>query len=186
MTINVENINKTIERIRANKNFKFNMRSWGGNSQQVRDDKGHPCGTSACIAGFACLTSGKVPLVQRMYDIFDENEHYVESIEVDVLSFPGSSWDAPILAAEELGLDSEQASALFLPHVLSAGEDDVPGPDFFAANEEQGIKVLEHLRDTGIVDWTVSGIKAEDPAFYELWQKDNKKSFENSIRVDAR
>lgn len=52
-------------------------------------------------------------------------------------------------AQEFLGLTDIQKQKLFNPTHTDNG---------YEATYEEGIKVLEHLRDTGVVDWSVAGI----------------------------
>jgi hypothetical protein len=188
MPVNVDNINKTIARIRQNQNFKFDMASWG-DTDDVQEKDGHPCGTSACIAGFASLTSGSVPVVKDDYSyevpIKDENGDVIDyeekTIKIDILDFDKTSLNgfsgASDVGQHFLGIGSDQADSLFIPRrdsVSVLGEsghyETVNGPYWFSATDEQAIKVLEHLRDTGEVNWTKSGIVAEDSRFYEVYK----------------
>jgi hypothetical protein len=188
VSVNVENINKTIARIRANKNFKFNMADWGDHDEQVFDNNKHPCGTSACIAGFASLASGSVPIVKEIFTYWTGHDEE-KSIEVDVMKFDEAADNgysgAFDVGRNYLGLTEDQADALFIPSRKYIGDTNghiFMGPDFFAATDEDAIRVLEHLRDTGNVDWSQSGMKGED-GFEKAWQKANGCSFSESCTV---
>jgi hypothetical protein len=201
MPVNVEAIDKTVARIRQNQNFKFNMGSWGSSRSVEKDDKGHVCGTSACIAGFAALASQKVPVKQTDLYLYDEKTGEEKEIKIDVLDISDSNtFEGDFFiktSGKFLGLTEDQARALFLPHQESLylpvdmANDDVPartylGPRFMAATEDQGIAVLEHLKETGIVDWSVSGIRAKDEKFYDAWKLRYGKTFEDTIRTSDR
>jgi hypothetical protein len=196
MTVNIENIDKTIARIRANKNFKFNMQSWGATERVEMDKDGHFCGTSACIAGFAALANSSVPVTKGTYSYFGKNDE-LESFEIDVLDLSKVEQTEGVFflttSGAFLGLSEDQAAALFLPHAMSLyiesweATDKSPigyynGPKFMAATEDQAIAVLEHLKATGEVNWTKSGIKGDD-GFEEAFKVRFSKSFEEYITV---
>jgi hypothetical protein len=185
MSVNIANIDKTIARIRANQNFKFNMGSWGASVENVEmDNQGHFCGTSACIAGFAMLADNTFPVVTKDRKFWDDND-VLQTIQVDVLQLPVENPDNEFFIGhgiEVLGLTEAQGVALFTPFQDWAevekedATDELPrgfyyGPEFMKATEDQAIAVLEHLKATGEVNWTVSGIKPLNPVFYPAWEK---------------
>ena len=91
------------------------------------------CGAVCCIAGAAVLLSG--PLPQETADLLEETG--------DV------SWSFLHTEARSLlGLGPSAAKALFVPEGFTS-------PQIRPAH---AVKVLEHLRDTGEVDWSVSGL----------------------------
>ncbi len=132
--MNVENIRKTIDAIRAEKIARFDMSNWCV-------EKNH-CGTAACIAGFAALIDTdhvKSPRGDR-WSFFaigdsqiDANIRYVDEVAQDFL-----------------GLTTDQAHDLFMPDILR-----VPLREVSAEN---AIKVLENLIETGDVDWFVTDL----------------------------
>jgi hypothetical protein len=195
MTVNVAAIDKTIARIRANKNFKFNMNSWGAIASAQEDDKGHPCGTSACIAGFAVLADGKTPIKKEDYEYWDNEKQELVTIQIDVLDIPDSGSFFLEKAGDILGLTYDQAFALFLPHTSEVSNPRTQemvdrgftnryyyGPKFMQATEDQAIAVLEHLKATGEVNWTVTGMEPFSPEFYEVWELVNGVKFEDAIK----
>jgi hypothetical protein len=162
--LNKDAIDKTIARIRKNQNFKFNMGDWGASGSPNFDENDHYCGTSACIAGFAVLADGApVETSERRWD--------GKLLQVDVIDQIGIAKSA----RDILGLEYDEAQALFMPNcaVVEKGNGTIIyGPDCYTATEDQGIRVLEHLRDTGEVNWRVSGIeKGAEPGFFERWQE---------------
>ena len=182
MPVNVDAINATIARIRQNQNFKFNMNDWGSSGSVQTNDDGHFCGTSACIAGFAVLTAHP----ESVYKI--NRRIYVGDGKYDVAEIDAISGNVSFAreGAEILGLTRSQANALFLPDGRGFETETgqwKTGPDFYSATEDQGIAVLEHLRDTGIVDWTVSGIKSVYPDFEEEFEKKFRKTLSEDISV---
>jgi hypothetical protein len=140
--LNRDNIDKVIARIRKNKEFVFNMGSWGrptiNKDGQFIDDNGdvtteHPCGTAACIAGFC--------VVVKHNDMIPWDRH------------------TGVEGREFLGLEEDQANRLFLPEFDNEGR-------YFGGVEsnyrpmnstaDEAIRVLEHLKTTGEVDWRVA------------------------------
>jgi hypothetical protein len=180
MSVNIENIDKTIARIRQNQNFRFNMSSWGGaiSHHDETTDQEHFCGTSACIAGFAVLASGKYPIKKQVND---------KGVTLDVLDIPVMMSQHEDLflrdGAELLGLSRRQAVALFTPWRTTVWDDEgkaYAGPDYFKATEDEGIAVLEHLKTTGIVDWSVSGIKG-DSGFEDTFRSYRGRDFSVAV-----
>jgi hypothetical protein len=168
MTLNIAAIDATIARIRANQNFKFNMRDWGVSGAMNLDDDGHFCGTSACIAGFAVIADGKYKIRKVQQVLHDE------VIEVDAIDSQGFTLDISKEGKNILGLDQDTADRLFIPDRASVYDEKnnilLDGPNFFSATADQAIAVLEHLRDTGELDWSVSGIEPEDKEFFAVWK----------------
>jgi hypothetical protein len=142
--LNRDNIDKVIARIRKNKEFVFNMSTWGlatvNEEGQFIDATGdvvdeHVCGTAACIAGFCVVVSHN--------DTIPANT---------AASAEGKKY---------LGLTYWQARRLFMPEYDNDGRYFSGNKDLCAiqpmdATADQAIRVLEHLRDTGEVDWRVA------------------------------
>lgn len=142
-TLNKKHINELIETLRP-------LRT--GHDEGEFDmtnwqHKGHACGTPSCMAGWATwIVEGRPtgPL-----------EHLHSECE-----------DA---AAQYLGLTYEQADELFLPFDAETAE----GYDTNNIQPHHAIAVLEHLRDTGKVDWSFAGLPMledydDEIAYYEL------------------
>lgn len=72
-----------------------------------RPEDDAPCGTAACIAGWACVLSDRVPLLTL------QNQRYLPMLNV------------PLLAAEALALTADEAATLF---TSSPGYDDTEDP----------------------------------------------------------
>jgi hypothetical protein len=139
--LNRDNVNTVIARIRKNKEFVFNMSTWGNptvdENGKFIDGEGevideHTCGTAACIAGFCVVVKNddKIPPYAAAFDT-------------------GMNF---------LGLERSQARRLFMPEYDNEGRhfNADSGCYPYEATADQGIKVLEHLRDTGEVDWRVA------------------------------
>jgi hypothetical protein len=177
MSVNVENIDKTIARIRQNQNFRFNMKNWGAmiNNEDEMVDQEHFCGTSACIAGFAVLAAEKYPIKK----VTNQNGVVLDMMDI------GTTWASEQNdiflrdGAEILGLSLAQANTLFMPFSTLVYDEDTKeyprSPDYFKATADQAITVLEYLKETGIVDWSKSGIKGEagfEEAFRKCYDRD--------------
>lgn len=153
MSINKTNIRRVIDQIKAEPK-RFNMSVYVGtlNSDPEDDiyphveDEGHDttvlaksCGTVACIAGWAAYLAqpGRPPA---------STSHMME-IASEFLGLP-----EPRVAA--LGDDYNDTDRLFfgwLPDRL----DRPNGLSLDAIAPEMAVKVLEHLIDTGEVDWSI-------------------------------
>lgn len=124
----------------------FNLAAWK-----------HPCGAPACIAGHVvyrdlakrCKTQSEA---RELYDLVttDDHFHFQE------------------VAGELLGIDYREADRLFVPimsHIDAVWkllDDETMGS--FGNNEMRecipvsaAIKVLEHLKETGEVNWDIAG-----------------------------
>ena len=123
--MNIDNINKTIQRIKDDQSVSFYMGDYILNDAVIQ---GNHCGTACCLAGYATLaefgTEANIPLNGRHYD----GEGYVDHFEH---------------AKAYFGIDENTADALFIPHIGHINN----------TNKEDAIKVLEALRDTGEVIW---------------------------------
>lgn len=153
MSINKTNIRRVIDQIKAEPK-RFNMSVYVGtlNPDPEDDiyphveDEGHDtsvlaksCGTVACIAGWAAYLAqpNKPPT---------STAHMTEiAAEFLGLSAPN---------AVDLGEDHNETDRLFFGW-LPDRYDRPNGLSLDAIAPEQAIKVLEHLIDTGEVDWSI-------------------------------
>ena len=132
--MNTDNINLVIASIRgeieATKTAGFNMNHFvADTSHDVEDMTGRDCGTIACIAGHAYL------LDKQASPNAEAHAYRATTSYLDV-------------GAEFLGItDSDDAERLFYGSNYDRLEDITP---------EQAITVLEHLRDTGNVNWGIA------------------------------
>lgn len=131
--MNVENILKVADAIEQHSipDLGFNMSGYIAR-RGVRDQSGHNCQTTACIAGYAAVLSGAVKP-----DEVDADAHE-----------PGAAF---------LGLAGEAADSLFFarnhPQYRSRGSrlwERITAPE--------AIAVLRHLAATGEVDWSISSL----------------------------
>lgn len=126
-------IDKTIALIRATKPEYFNMGSFISGDieyapgERTASEAPHWCGTTLCLAGFAVAANLPYTLIENI----DQAR-----------------------GMRALGITEDQAEDLFVPGYIGT-EDDSPTP-ICETDPERGIKVLEHLRDTGKVDWSVA------------------------------
>jgi hypothetical protein len=140
--MNVERLRQVRDHLETLPPQQFNMSDWIFHSNLVGYDKdGRPlkeasCGTSACIAGWACILN----------PIEAEREHGGQKVQVAIV---GGVWECEERARELLGLDEHTAKALFTPHnVFGQGVSDLHEIDLPWA-----IRCLDHLIATGRVDW---------------------------------
>lgn len=142
---NTENINRLIEAIRTEERAAFNMNWWiiKKTGDEDIDDyaiprelkdviEAHPCGTVACIGGFCNL-------------LVDEPNSY-EAHKFDPNSYAAHKF---------LGIPREDADALFYPGDGQGSYQQELSKRAYAASPKDAIRVLEHLRDTGKVDWSI-------------------------------
>lgn len=165
MALNEKNLDKLIDHLQAMPKKAFNLARWydangSGPIAAARDkaspacnpraarslirkqreaDGTHPCGTSACIAGYAVI---------------------LQRAERGATAGTFHGWKD--MGAEWLGLSEPQAYALFTPQPFS----NAVGPDRLMRGREgvtlgEAIRVLKHLRETGLVDWRVAKFRNE-------------------------
>lgn len=96
----------------------------GGDSTEALRD----CGTAACIAGWAAYLFDGSPISCALPNTGETEAHEA--------------------AAELLGLNEDEAYALFIPIVLAGRWNDITNAD--------AALVLDHLIRTGRVDWSVA------------------------------
>lgn len=120
----------------------FNMGVWGAKGHV--DKGGHPCGTAACIAGWAAAYFGYTGRAEKL------DARRAGGLG-DHFAFGAVQGMAPVL-----GLSNEQASRLFVPdqvrleggdHVLSVNE-------FLSITPSEAAVTLRNLAETGEVDWS--------------------------------
>ncbi len=161
MQLNIENINRVIEAIKADgKAFKMLNFVQSESASAVKDNYGNPrqwdCGTAMCIAGWANLirledagnkpklnTGGSDPYhneFARQFANEDRAAHW--------LGFDGSYEARPLFYMSYNCWDGQHERNQF-----DALPDDV--------RSKAGIYVLEHLRDTGAIDWPAAIEKAQ-------------------------
>lgn len=109
----------------------FNMSDFLADAHEKRhpDRSGNACGTVACIAGHAALLHQ--PNV-GLADIYEANDYNLEPA-----------------ACIFLGISERQGDDLFYGH-------DYEG-DLSEITPDEAITVLEHLKKTGEVDWSIIG-----------------------------
>lgn len=133
---NADAINAVIASIKGetenSKTLGFNM------SYSIQNDRtdrsGRDCGTIACIAGHAYVnaTGAKGRKITQL------GEAYM--------------WDHIFNTAQaKLGLTMEERELLF----FGQDEDGEPVIDLDTVTPEHAIRVLENLRDNGVVDWSI-------------------------------
>lgn len=99
--------------------------AWAAGVVAMQESAGpHDCGAVACIAGHAALLFTAT-----------EGESVADDVNVEQRAM---NW---------LGLDLDQADALFVPSRLPAGI------SYRNITAKEAARVCEHLRDTGEVDW---------------------------------
>lgn len=160
--MNKENINKLIDRLQhLPPGTEFYMGAWimqigdEGDfafvSKAVRekiDLPEHWCGTTACLGGWAAILRIESEGYKWQLTAYNDLIHIdpVNGQEELIHETPGQ------YGRKWLGLGEDTAHALFVP-VYSA---------HFNARPHQAVLVLEHLRDTGEVDWSKSDIEVQD------------------------
>lgn len=128
--MNIDNINKTIETIKFNQSLAFYMGDWITSQSDFISEQ-NECGTACCLAGYAAITE---------YGSSDNVPHN-DSYEDDIGTVPYTDYFK--LGADYFGIDMKTAVELFAPN----------GGHISETDKEIGIRVLEHLRDTGEVLW---------------------------------
>lgn len=131
--MNVENIDKVIEAIRRQELARFDMGTFGD------ADQNHPCGTCACIGGFAYMLSAN-----KTFHMFGATREALDEVITK--------------AAAYLGLDADTADILFHP--------DADGRSWGTLTSEEAIETLEKLKLTGAVDWSHASFDRVD---YSVW-----------------
>jgi hypothetical protein len=136
MTVNIENIDKIIEWIKADQAKHFKMRGWQNNLAHPGRGVEHfeYCNTAFCIAGW-----------------IDQHLQREDGATDETLKFGNNFYGYRDKGADFLGLDPYTAGELFL---MNSEEqrmkfDKLP-------NEERAdiaVKVLENLKETGRVTW---------------------------------
>jgi hypothetical protein len=130
--VNKDNIDLTINSIKgeieATKNLGFNMDVFHGFSQYSSDKSGRYCETVACIAGHAYNSIFGEPITAGL-----------ESTIVNVFNL-----------VKELGISEKQSYELFYGEI---GDSKVI--DIKSIRPEHAIAVLENLKETGEVDWSI-------------------------------
>ena len=132
MGLNIERLTILRDHIAALDPSRFNMAVWSQSdldalSTATLYQMQHNCGTAACIGGWAeTLFVAKEPT-----------------------DFIGAGSDT--LTIEALGITAEQAEELFFPHyqLSEAGLD----ASYSQLTQRQAVEVLDHLIETGQVDW---------------------------------
>jgi hypothetical protein len=126
---NEQNIRKVIEAIRDEANY-FNMCSWTSTYQKnvTYSDETNFCGSPSCIGGWV-----------ESIMAFETNR----SKDTELGSV---SEDQKI--ADWIGMSKQECDELFFPSV-----NEIEGIDPYDATREQAIAHLEHIINTGEVDW---------------------------------
>lgn len=145
--MNVERINEVIEYLRKDQGVHFKMDTWAqyldDQLYKSEDDKYYKsvrevveCGTAFCLGGLLYF-----------------QDQLAKGKKAKEISFVGIDYERYVgLGAEQFGIEGWKASALFFMHSDEDAReafDKLPGQQ----RAEIAIKVLEHLRDTGEVDW---------------------------------
>lgn len=148
---NNENIDKVIASIKgeieATKIIGFNMAEFIDGYESDQSERG--CGTTACIAGHAAMLSADFKFST------EDSEADVSGEFLDaMLGSEGRSKGASLIdafvktGAKFLGLHSRAASSLFYPKIDG-------GERLDEITSEEAIEVLENLKKTGKVDWSI-------------------------------
>lgn len=128
MSLNIELLQKVRDKI-ATTPEAYNQGTYGCQSSLA------PCGTAACIAGWACLLSGRMDTTALYH--FSDTEPAVIHDE----------------AAEALGLDADDAEVLFTGEPQNADSDGWPAPFCYewavATRKEQSVIAVAYL------DWII-------------------------------
>lgn len=160
--VNKENINKVIDWIKEDQGAHLHMCSWfeslGQKEEGYDPEKPHWnfCNTAFCIGGYAFILAQQEKLKQKGKDV----------VELEELNLPDvSGREIETTAREYLGLttagDMIKAHHLFTMHKSMDMENFDGLPQ--AQRAEAAINVLEHLRDTGNVDWNHALLQAGVP-----------------------
>jgi hypothetical protein len=105
-------------------------------------DKTHACGTVACIGGSAALMMAKEMDPSISYIMIEDALNYDDAFDWIIDGLPNSS---------NLKYNPKD---LFEPFLEDASFSASSYEEDFI-DRERAIRVLEHLRDTGEIDWTV-------------------------------
>ena len=142
--MNIERIDQVISSIKGEieqtKTLGFNMDYFisQSNEQYCLDRSNRGCGTVACIAGHAYALKHQEMPIAIVSDVYDKS--------------PGEYWSIPAIAREWLELDENTANDLFYARL----HDESSGHIFLGEVEPaEAIQVLEHLKATGEVDWSI-------------------------------
>lgn len=126
----------------SNVELGFNMITWGARCSV--DKGGHPCGTAACIAGWAAAYFGYAGRAEK-FDI-KRALNLAEHFNGDVISGM-----APVL-----GLTLRQARALFLPNTPGHQRlsERLSLMESLSITPSEAAVTLRKLAETGEVDWS--------------------------------
>ena len=130
--MNIDNINKTIQRIKDDQTIAFFMGDWVDSFEDFATLE-NECGTACCLAGYAAVTEhGSVDSIPHNASYHDDGKDigYTDYLK---------------MAQDYFGISENTAIQLFIPDI---------GGHFFQTDKAIGIQVLEHLRDTGEVLWS--------------------------------
>lgn len=138
--VNHDHLNRLIEVLKtdefASEGLGFNMATWWDPNGMWRDKTAHQCGTVACLGGTIDMLQ-LVGIGKTVKQILDQH--------IGNMSFSNMMANLNLPPTEEwLGLSYEEGDELFRPRMTD------PWP---AISKEAAVKVLENLRDHGIIDW---------------------------------
>lgn len=142
--MNIERIDQVISSIKGEiektKALGFNMDYFMSQSdeQYCLDRSNRGCGTVACIAGHAYALKHREMPITPVSGIYNRS--------------PDEYWSIPAIAREWLELDGETAHDLFHARLPIGVFRSTKLQDI---QPEQAIQVLEHLKATGEVDWSI-------------------------------
>lgn len=151
--MNTANLNTLIDALKtsalADLSIGFNMAVYiGVSDRSVPDQSGHDCGSVACIAGYAIQL---IPPAERSKDytpIADSAARWLDiGYEASTALFLGGDAVVDATATRWSAPDINQTMKVFSSMRYMSSE------QLAAITVEQAVDVLEHLRDTGIVDW---------------------------------
>lgn len=137
--VNHDHLNRLIEVLKneefAKEGLGFNMTTWWDSHKRWHDETGHHCGTVACVGG----TIDALQLLDKGFTI----KKLVE-LEISDMGFSGLMSEEGLPPTEEwLGLTCDEGDELFRPRMITWHAIELPA----------AVKVLENLRDYGVIDW---------------------------------
>ena len=156
----LENFNTTPDKIG------FNMETWGDDTPGFasQNDKGHSCGTSACIAGWVVTLDMPKTTIGRSYikkidndmDLYNTSD-FLKRLKIEGLTDYTRTDD---YAMDRLGLEQWEANRLFIPSRHQWLDETEEFCIDFEDNmhkitPKHAAAVLRHLLETGEVNWWV-------------------------------
>ena len=129
--MNIENVKRVRDAVAASKSF--DMARWGITTyDDVEFKDGHFCGSPGCIRGHAVA----LMIDDGLYECSEVEDDHTRYVSIDNAHCDAGVW---------MGLDIDMAGELFLPAEPSAS--------IYLITQDQAVKCLDHLLETGVVDW---------------------------------